>query len=76
MAKKKVEPIIIKDEELMPTTLGEYSNKTKSPVVLFLIIILFATIAIIFPSVYNAKCGILYPLLSFVCFNMTLRRKC
>ena len=53
MAKKKVEPIIIKDEELMPTTLGEYSNKTKSPVVLFLIIILFATIAFFLPNIQN-----------------------
>lgn len=51
MAKKKVENIIINDEELIPTTLGEYKEKTTNPVFLFVVITLFVLIAFFLPNI-------------------------
>ena len=51
MAKKVVNTVVIKDEELTPTTLGVYSNKAKSPVGLFILIIIFLVLAIFMPNI-------------------------
>ena len=53
MAKKKVENIVIKDEELTPTTLGIYSNKTKNPIGLIFIIAIFIAIVIFMPQIQS-----------------------
>lgn len=51
MGKKKANNIVINDEELMPTTIGTYSNKAKSPLVVFALIIIFALIAFYLPDI-------------------------
>lgn len=51
MAKKVVNQVVIKDEELTPTTLGVYSNKTKSPVGLVFLIFVFLGLAIFLPNI-------------------------
>lgn len=51
MAKKNQNNVVISDEELTPTTLGVYSNKTKSPIFIFLIIIVFLAIAFFLPNI-------------------------
>lgn len=51
MAKKNISNVVISDEELTPTTLGVYSNKTKSPIFIFLIIIVFLAIAFFLPNI-------------------------
>lgn len=54
MAKKKnINNVVIKDEELVPTTLGVYSNKTKNPISLILLIIVFISVAIFMPNIQN-----------------------
>ena len=51
MAKKKINNVVIKDEELTPTTIGIYSNKTKNPITLIILIIAFIAIAIYLPDI-------------------------
>lgn len=51
MAKKNVTPITIKDEELVPTTLGVYKNKGANPVLVFFILGLFLLIAFFMPNI-------------------------
>lgn len=51
MAKKKLENIVIKDEELTPTTLGTYNDKGKSPVGIIILIIIFLGIAVFLPDI-------------------------
>ena len=46
MAKKVVNQVVIKDEELTPTTLGVYSNKGKNPIGLILIILIFLLVVL------------------------------
>ena len=50
MAKKK-QNIVIKDEELTPTTIGVYKNEGKNPIALFFIIALFLALLIFLPNV-------------------------
>ena len=50
MAKKK-QNIVIKDEELTPTTIGVYKNETKNPIALFFIIAMFLALLIFLPNV-------------------------
>lgn len=60
MAKKVVNQVVIKDEELTPTTLGVYSNKGKSPIGLILIILIFLALLIFLPNIetyYNKLTG-------------------
>ncbi len=60
MAKKVVNQVVIKDEELTPTTLGVYSNKGKSPIGLILIILIFLALLIFLPNIetyYNKITG-------------------
>ena len=60
MAKKVQEQVVIKDEELTPTTLGVYSNKGKSPIGLILIILIFLALLIFLPNIetyYNKLMG-------------------
>lgn len=60
MAKKKVNNVVIKDEELTPTTLGVYSNKTKNPIGLLILIAMFIAIAFYLPNIqsyYNKLMG-------------------
>lgn len=60
MAKKVVNQVVIKDEELTPTTLGVYSNKGKSPIGLILIILIFLSLLIFLPNIetyYNKLTG-------------------
>lgn len=60
MAKKSVNNVVIRDEELTPTTLGVYSNKTKNPIGLLLLITVFILIAIFMPDIQsfvNKKLG-------------------
>ena len=60
MAKKKISNVVIKDEELTPTTLGVYSNKTKNPVGLLILIAMFIAIAFYLPNIqsyYNKLMG-------------------
>ena len=51
MAKKKTNNIVINDQELIPTTLGTYSNKAKSPVIVFFILAIFLSIAFFMPDI-------------------------
>lgn len=51
MAKKKINNVVIKDEELTPTTLGVYSNKTKNPITLILLVAVFISVAIFMPDI-------------------------
>ena len=51
MAKKNISNVVIKDEELTPTTLGVYSNKTKNPIGIILLIIMFIAIVIFMPNI-------------------------
>lgn len=51
MARKKVVNVTIKDEELTPTTLGVYSNKTKNPLGLIILLAAFIAIAIYLPNI-------------------------
>ena len=53
MAKKKFNNVVIKDEELTPTTIGVYSNKTKNPITLILLIIAFIAIAVYLPDIQS-----------------------
>lgn len=60
MAKKVVNQVVIKDEELTPTTLGVYSNKGKSPIGLIFIILIFLALLIFLPNIetyYNKLTG-------------------
>lgn len=60
MAKKKINNVVIKDEELTPTTLGVYSNKTKNPIGLLILIAMFIAIAFYLPNIqsyYNKLMG-------------------
>ena len=60
MAKKVVNQVVIKDEELTPTTLGVYSNKGKNPIGLILIILIFLALLIFLPNIetyYNKLIG-------------------
>ena len=51
MAKKKANNVVINDQELMPTSIGVYSNKSKNPIIIFFIIIVFASIAFFLPDI-------------------------
>ena len=51
MAKKVVNQVVIRDEELTPTTLGVYSNKAKNPIGLFILIVAFLVLAIFLPNI-------------------------
>jgi len=51
MAKKNNETIVIKDEPLMPTTIGVYSNKKKGGAVVFIVLVLFLAIAYFLPNI-------------------------
>lgn len=51
MAKKNVNQVTIKDEELVPTTLGVYKNKGANPVLVFFILALFLSIAFFMPNI-------------------------
>lgn len=51
MAKKNVNQVIIKDEELVPTTLGVYKNKGANPLLVFFILALFLSIAFFMPNI-------------------------
>lgn len=53
MAKNKNQNIVIKDEELVPTTIGVYSNKTKSPIALFFMVAIFLALLIFLPNVQS-----------------------
>ena len=53
MAKKKSSNVVIKDEELTPTTLGVYSNKTKNPITLILLVAIFISVAIFMPNIQS-----------------------
>jgi len=53
MAKKNVTPITIKDEELVPTTLGVYKNKGVNSLLIFLILGLFLAIAFFMPNIQS-----------------------
>lgn len=53
MAKKKINNVVIKDEELTPTTIGVYSNKTKNPITLLLLVAVFVSIAFFMPDIQN-----------------------
>lgn len=60
MAKKVKEQVVIKDEELTPTTIGIYSNKGKSPIGLILILLIFLALLIFLPNIetyYNKLTG-------------------
>ena len=54
MAKKKINNVVINDQELMPTTLGVYSNKAKSPIIVFLILAIFLAIAFFMPDIQKS----------------------
>lgn len=51
MAKKKYNNVTIKDEELVPTTIGVYDNKLKNPIGIFLLIIAFVAIVFYMPQI-------------------------
>ena len=51
--KNKFSNVVIKDEELTPTTIGVYSNKTKNPITLMLLIAAFIAIVIFMPDIQN-----------------------
>lgn len=51
MAKKKVEPIKINDAELIPTIIGTYSNKQKSPIGLFIVLALLIASVFFLPDI-------------------------
>ena len=53
MAKKKINNVVIKDEELTPTTIGVYSNKTKNPITLLLLLAVFVSIAFFMPDIQS-----------------------
>lgn len=53
MAKKKINNVVIKDEELTPTTIGVYSNKTKNPITLLLLVAVFVSIAFFMPDIQS-----------------------
>lgn len=53
MAKKQINNVVIKDEELTPTTIGVYSNKTKNPITLIILVAIFVAIAIYLPDIQN-----------------------
>ena len=53
MAKKDIKNVVIKDEELIPTTIGIYSNKTKNPIGLIFLIAIFISIAVFLPDIQN-----------------------
>ena len=60
MAKKVKEQVVIKDEELTPTTIGIYSNKGKSPIGLILILLIFLALLVFLPNIetyYNKLTG-------------------
>ena len=54
MAKKKANNIVISDEELTPTTLGTYSNKGRSPIIVFFILAIFLLIAFYMPDIQKS----------------------
>lgn len=54
MAKKKANNIVISDEELVPTTLGTYSNKGRSPLIVFFILAIFLLIAFYMPNIQKS----------------------
>ena len=51
MAKKKNEPIVIKDEPLMPTTIGTYVNKKKGGLAVFFVLASFIAIVFFLPNI-------------------------
>ncbi|MBR5662955.1 MAG: hypothetical protein IKX00_04885 [Bacilli bacterium] len=51
--KNKYNNVVIKDEELTPTTIGVYSNKTKNPITLILLIAAFISIAVFMPDIQS-----------------------
>lgn len=53
MGKKKIPQVVIKDEELVPTTLGIYSNKVKNPIGIFIVLIAFLLIAFFLPNIQS-----------------------
>ena len=53
MAKKEYNNVVIKDEELTPTTIGIYSNKTKNPIGLIILAAIFITVAFYLPDIQN-----------------------
>lgn len=54
MAKKKTNNVVINDQELVPTTLGVYSNKAKNPIIVFLILAIFLSIAFFMPDIQKS----------------------
>lgn len=53
MAKKKVESVVINDQELTPTTIGTLDTKEKSPILLFVILAIFLVVALFLPDINN-----------------------
>ena len=52
-SKNKYSNVVIKDEELNPTTIGVYSNKTRNPITLILLIAAFISIAVFMPDIQS-----------------------
>ena len=50
---KKVNNIVISSEELTPTTIGVYNNKTKNPIGIILLVIVFISIVFFLPDIQS-----------------------
>ena len=50
---KKVNNVVIGNEELTPTTIGIYNNKTKNPIGIILLVIVFISIVFFLPDIQS-----------------------